>query len=437
MNYNLAQTLFWIFIFLVLALLPTVIALSGTLPPERKFWVELGALLGFLGLAILNLQFVITGRFRWFANGFGLDNLLQFHKQMGIFALLLVLAHPGILFVADPVFLEYLDPRVNFPRAVSLSFVTVAAVVLIASSLWRLTFRLSYEKWRLLHGVLAFAILVLGLGHVLMVDHYGAPFWKKGAFVAMSGAAMYLVFHSRLVRPLLMRRKPYRISEVRSERNQAWTLVIEPEGHRRMNFRPGQFVWLTVGDTPFSLQQHPFSIASSPRQEKIELSVKELGDFTDSVREIPPGMRAWLEGPYGSFYTGREASGLVFIAGGIGITPIMSHLRTAREKGSRQPLILIFGNATWDDVTFREEIAAMEKQIPLKVVHVLEKPPKEWTGETGFIDRKVLDRHLPENVSEYEYFVCGPEAMMDLTEPILKEMGIPCRAIHSERFEMV
>lgn len=437
MNYNPGQIILWILAFLILALLPTAIALTGTLPPAREFWVEFGALLGFLGLAILNLQFVITGRFRWFAAGFGLDNLLRFHKQMGIFALLLVLAHPGILFVADPVFLEYLDPRVNAPRAVSLTFVTLAAIVLVASSLWRLTFSLSYEKWRLLHGVLSFAILFFGLGHVLMVDHYGAPLWKNGAFVAMSGAAMYLVFHSRLARPLLMRRKPYRIDELRPERNQCWTLVIEPEGHPGMNFRAGQFVWLTVGDSPFSLQQHPFSIASSQAQKKIELTVKELGDFTNSVKNIPPGTRAWLEGPYGSFYSEGAAGGFVFLAGGVGITPIMSLLRTAHERGSKKPHILIYGNTTWEAILFRDEIDEMKTRMSLEVVHVLEEPPQEWTGEKGFIDREVLDRHLPENCGRYEYFISGPTAMMNLTESILRRKKISAPSIYTERFDMV
>jgi predicted ferric reductase len=77
--------------------------------------VEFGALLGFLGMAVLNLQCVITGRFRWFAAGFGFDNLLEFHKQKGIFALVLILAHPGILLVANPEFIAYFDPRQNLP----------------------------------------------------------------------------------------------------------------------------------------------------------------------------------------------------------------------------------------------------------------------------------------------------------------------------------
>ncbi len=75
--------------------------------------------------------------------------------------------------------------------------------------------------------------------------------------------------------------------------------------------------------------------------------------------------------------------------------------------------------------------------MSLEVVHVLEKPPQEWTGEKGFIDREVLDRHLPENYGRYEYFISGPTAMMDLTESILRKKKISTPSIYTERFDMV
>ena len=438
MKYGPAQIVFWILTFILLALLPVAVGLAGELPAGRGFRIELGALLGFLGLAILNLQCVITGRFRWFGAGLGFDNMLQFHKQMGVFALVLVLAHPAILIAADPVFLEYFDPRENFPRAAALSFVTLASLVLVASSLWRLTFRLSYERWRLLHGFLSLAILFLGLGHVLLVDHYGEPLWKKAALILLGAPAMYLIVHSRVVRPWLMRRRPYRIADVRPQRNDSRTLVIEPEGHDGLAFRAGQFLWITVGDSPYSMQQHPFSIASSPSSRRIELTVKGLGDFSESVKRFEPGARVWLEGPYGCFHrTSGTTKGAVFVAGGVGITPIMSMLREACDRRERSPLLLFYGNTNRDEIMFFEEISGMEKRMNLRVIHVLSEPSQGWTGESGYIDKGVIDRHLPRGGGDFEYFICGPGPLLDLVEPILRKRGVPAAAIHTERFDMV
>ncbi len=438
MKYGFFQSLFWILAYLALALAPTALALTGGVPQSRPFWVEFGALLGFLGLAILSLQFVTTGRFRWFAAGFSLDNLLQFHRLTGIFALLLIAAHPAVLMMADRGFLEFWDPTVNLPRVVALSLVVIAGLIVIGTSLWRLPLGLAYEHWRLVHGSLAFLIVFVALGHVMMVNHYSGPLWKKATFSVMGCAALYLVVHSRLVRPKLMRRRPYRVVKIRPERNDSVTLVLEPEGHSGMKFRAGQFAWLTLGDTPFSLQQHPFTLASSARQRRIEFTIKNLGDFTGSLKRLRPWGRAWLEGPYGSFFhESSQTLGAVFIAGGVGITPVMSMLRTCSDCEDKVPYVLIYGNTDWESILFREEIEALQARLDLKVVHVLQQPPEGWEGEVGFIDREVLNRHVPTNLNNYEYFICGPDPMMDACESILREKGIAAWDIYSERFDLV
>jgi predicted ferric reductase len=438
MKYTLVQSICWILTFLGLSLLPMAVGLAGPLPAGRGFWIEFGVMIGFLGLGILSLQCVISGRYNWFGAGFGFDNLLEFHKWVGVFAMLLVLAHPAMLISADREFFEFYDPRENAPRAIALWFVTIAILSLISSSLWRGFFRLSYERWRLVHGVLTLGIIFFALGHVVMVDHYGQPFWKKAFFALTSGAALYLVLHSRVIRPALMRRRPYTVTEVREQRNHSRTLVIRAVGHEGMQHRAGQFLWVTLGNSPYSLEQHPYSIASSPLSDQIELTIKDLGDFSGSVKAIKPGTPAWLEGPYGCFYhEPDEVKGAVFIAGGVGVTPIMSMLRAARDRGDTTPYILLYGNTAWDDVMFREEIADMPGRISLNVVHVLTAPPDGWEGETGYIDAAVLDRHLPHDHENYAYFICGPGPLLDLVEPELRKRGIPAAAIHTERFDMV
>src|SRR5690606_19617157 len=320
--------------YMALALVPMAIALAGSTPEVRARGVETGVMSGLLALGVLSAQAVTSGRQRWFARGLGQDDLLRFHRQTGLFALVLVLVHPLTLFVADSAFLSYLDPRDELLRALSLWFVLVAATVLIASSLWRLAFGLSYERWRLLHGGLALAIVALGLGHALMVDHYTGPLWKKALLVMAVGGALYLMVETRL-------RRPWRVEEVRGGRDDSWTLRLIPHGHDGMAFRPGQFAWLSLGDSPWTMQQHPFSMTSSADADgAVEFTIKALGDFTSTIQDVEPGSCAWLEGPYGVFTwePGQCPDGAVFITGGVGITPVVSMLRTARDRCARAPL---------------------------------------------------------------------------------------------------
>jgi predicted ferric reductase len=427
----------WVALYLILAALPLAAVLVRPVPAARGFWVEFGVGLGFVALAMLALQFALTARFRRIAAPYGLDTLLHFHRQAGLVAFVLALAHPFILFAAEPAFLEFLDPRAGFVRAGALWALLGCLVLLIGLTLWRQPIGLCYDWWRATHGILASLVVLIGLIHVLRVGYYVSVPWKQGLWVAMTVGAMLLLLYSRLLKPLQLRRTTYRVAEVRPERSESWTLVLEPVGHGGMRFDAGQFAWLTLGPSPFSLEQHPFSFASSARQPgRLELTVKELGDFTSAIGEVTPGTTAFLEGPYGAFTLDPNAGCAVFVVGGVGITPVMSILRTMRDTGDDRPVILIYGSPTWDEVIFREELEELERELRLTVVHVLERPPAGWQGEDGRIDEELLRRHLPRDTEGLEYFVCGPEPMMDVVEPALLDHGAPMRRLNSERFDI-
>ena len=156
---------------------------------------------------------------------------------------------------------------------------------------------------------------------------------------------------------------------------------------------------------------------------------------------MKPGEKVYVDGPYGHFSADRHqhAEHLVFIAGGVGITPFMSMLRTMAERGEKRPLTLLYANRDWENIIFREEIEGLQKMLNLKVVHVLEKPPEDWSGETGFVTRAVLERHLPkaEQRNVVEIFICGPLPMLNAVERALADIGIPYGDYHSERFDLV
>lgn len=433
-----ARAAIWIGLYLACALVPAAVVVLRAPSPGRGFWVELGAILGLIGFAMLAIQFATTARFRWLAPFFGADTMVQFHRQAGILGFGLVLAHPIVLFLADARFLEYLDPRINLLRALFLAGAMVGLVLLVVLPLWRLSLGLSYEWWRVTHGVLAAGVMVVGLAHALQVGHYVAGVGPQALWAVVTGAGLGLLAHTRLVKPWQLRQRPYRVAQVRPERDSSWTLALEPAGHEGLTFRAGQFAWLTLGETPLALQQHPFSFSSSARdRRRVELTIKELGDFTGSVKEVAPGTRAYLEGPYGAFTLPARAAGAVMVMGGIGITPAMSILRTLRDDRDRRRIVLFYANRNWEDVTFREELESLQQQLDLKVIHVLEEAPPGWEGEAGYVTADVLARHLDGERDDVFYFVCGPEPMMDAVEQALLARGVPPWRLLSERFNLV
>jgi predicted ferric reductase len=410
--------------------------------PRRGFWIEFAIALGFIGLAMMGLQSILTARLSAVSAAFGQDTLIQFHRQAGIVAFVLILAHPVILLTSTPAFRSFLDPGVNLPRAFALSFVIVALVVLIVTSLWRQQLGIAYEWWRLGHGTLATAILMIGMIHIVQVHHYLENPWKQALWVVIAAASISSILYVRVLTPLLQRRKPHTVVANEPEADRMWTLSVEPQGPWPVPFRAGQFSFLTIADTPFSLEQHPFSMSSSAaRPERLDFTIKELGDYTDGIGVIEPGRRAYIDGPYGSLMLPAEpGSGIMFIAGGIGVTPIMSMLRTLRDRGRRElPLVLVYAANRAEELAFTAELddLASSGDLDLDVVYVLADPAPGWNGETGFVTPGLLIRHLPEGFADGWYAViCGPPPMMEATEAALLDMGVPPDRIESERFDI-
>lgn len=438
MRTSVLQTLLWLGLYVLLCLSPLVL-LSQKAPSPRGFWMEFGVGLGVVGFAMLALQSLSTARFRHVAPFFGSDAVLLFHRQLGFIAISFVLAHPLLLFAVDSRYLEFLDPRVNALRALFLAAATIGLVLLAVLPLVREKVALKYQWWRLSHAVCAAGVLIVAFVHGLQVGHYLSGSLKPLGWIALFCAGLLPIAHVRLIRPWLSKRAAYRVEEVQEEHGDTSTIILRPEGHKGFRFAAGQFAWLTLGKSPFGLDQHPFSLAGSASASgKYQISIKALGDFTSTIPRVAPGTRAFLDGPYGAFSLGAQPlEGAVLIMGGIGITPAMSMLRTCRDRGERRRMILIYANESWDEVAFREELEMLRKQLDLAVVHVLDNPPEGWQGETGLIRDEVLQRHLPQDGRDYHYFVCGPPPMTVITEQYLAARGVPIWNRSVERFDFV
>jgi predicted ferric reductase len=435
------SVIFWIAIYLGLVLTPLAALFLGEPPPQGGFWWDLSIALGFAGLTMMGVQVILTARFKRATAPFGIDIIYYFHRYAAITGFLLVLGHPVILFVNDPALLFYLDPR-EAPWFMTVGVLSVVALtVIMVTSIWRRQLRLPYHAWRVTHSALAAATVLLALWHVHGVGFYISEPWKRNLWTVITLSWVAVLLHVRALKPLWLKRHPFHVVEVRRERGDAWTVAVEPDGRDGFTFQPGQFAWVTIGHGPFAMQEHPFSIASAPGLPagRVEFTIKELGDFTRTIGHIQQGETAWVDAPYGAFSIDRlPADGYVFLAGGIGIAPIMSMLRALTARQDRRPHLLFYAYRTWERLTFREELAAMVGALDLQLVFVLEEPPAGWTGESGRIREDVLARHLPEAIRQHRiYFVCGPEPMIQATERALGAIGVPLKRVHSELFDLV
>jgi predicted ferric reductase len=430
----------WFGAYLAVVLVPLIFAAMGVVEDDRGFWREFAVALGFVGLSMLGLQFVLVARLRAVAAPFGEDALVHFHRYMGYTGTVFILAHPILLIVlVDPSYIERVNP-ITAPWAGR--FGTLAILCLLAvvvTSIWRLALRISYEVWQGIHLVLSTVAITAALVHVELIHYYVNQPWKRVLWILMTAGFIAVFLWVRIVRPVVRMRRPWTIASVAKERGGVSTVTLRPIGHQGFTFAPGQFGWLSVHRSPFALTQHPFSFSSNgDDSSKLQMSIKELGDFTRTISSIAPGTRAYIDGPHGVFSPDRyQGPGFVFIAGGVGIAPLMSMLRTFATRGDSRPCYLFFGMKRIDEATFREEIDTLTTQLPLTLIYVVSDPQSDWTGERDFITVDTLRHHLPAEYQTLQYFICGPSVMQDAMEDALGDLGVPGERVHTERFNFV
>ncbi|HEY5803376.1 MAG TPA: ferredoxin reductase family protein [Lysobacter sp.] len=437
---DLPRQIVWTAIYLLFILGPLFALLLGALPPSRDFATEFSVALGYSGMAMMGLQFGLTARFRYITQPLGEDVIYHFHRRVSLIAVTLVFVHPLILLATGSKAMQLPDSIRELPLGAVFAGISISALVLlVVTALWRTRLKIPYETWHASHIVLALVAIGAGLCHMIAWGFYLDNPWKRAFWIGVVTLWIALLLYVRLFKPLFMLRRPYRIAEVRKERGDTTTLVMRPEGHAGFRFSPGQFGWLTLWGSPFKITGHPFSFSSSAAVDdgRVEMSIRRLGDFTDAVQTVAVGQRVYLDGPYGSFTVRDSGSVNVMIAGGIGITPMVSMIRTLADRGDPRRLILLYGNKDWDSISFREELDALSARTNLSVVHVLSQPHEGWTGESGYINAELFKRHLPPGYADHEYFICGPGIMMDAIEAALGEMDVPLSRYHSERYSFV
>jgi predicted ferric reductase len=424
----------------VLCLAPLILA-GAQGQPARNIFRELSSGLAMVGYVMALFQFVLSGRFEWLSGRTGIDRIMRFHQVASWAILAFVIVHP--LLIATPRLVPHPgDALVALNRMFSsqtlrsgvVAWGLVILLVPLAALRDRLPFR--YELWRLSHGLFAIAIAVFGTHHTLRVGTHStgwlAVFWMLATILALSA-----VLHTYVLKPILQLRAPYRVVSNRKVADRMWEIVIEPEHGAAMEFAPGQFVWLNLGHSPFNHTEHPFSISSAPAERpRIAFTIKENGDFTDRIGGIPPGTRAYLDGPHGNFtIAGREARGIVFVAGGVGFAPIVSMLRQLKARHYPHPLRLIYGNRVETQILYGEEIQALKDVLDFDFHYVLSDPPAGWTGLVGELTPAIVNDCLESfGTDEWLFFVCGPPPMMNSIERALTARGVPRNRIVSERF---
>jgi predicted ferric reductase len=428
-----------VYVIAVLSPLLLVTALGLHSPNDTAY--EVARSFALVAFAILALQPLLAARLKWIERPFGMDMVSRFHKAMGVFAAVLVLSHPPLMVLGGGGL--SLVTSLDQPWYVLLGKGALALLLIhTALSLYWRRLGLTFERWRTAHYVAAPLIILVAFVHGLETgdDLKETPVRVLWGILLLVSLGAY-VYH-KAVKPALLARHPYRVTEVRQETHNVWTVNLAPTaGQPIPDYYPGQFQFITLQRwRNLPIEEHHWTISSSPTEKGfISSTIKESGDFTATIGKTLPGDQAMIHGPFGRFshLLHPEDRKMVFIAGGIGITPFRAMLKHMSDTKADVEVVLLYGNQSEKDIVFREELAEISsgEKPRVKVVHVLSHPAPTWKAERGYIDRDKIERFAGP-VSDKAFYVCGPPAMSAQVIDTLRELGVPYERIRTEVFSL-
>lgn len=223
----------------------------------------------------------------------------------------------------------------------------------------------------------------------------------------------------------------------------AWRLdFAKPNDY---NYKAGQYLELHL--------QHPhgddrgdvrwFTVSSSPTEDHISITTRHVKDHPSSFKNalfgLEKGDTVPAKGPMGEFVLpDSKATKLVWVAGGIGVTPFIAQLRYLLDtKDLDRDIILIYGNRSDADIVCSQLLEESKRKMPnFQLIRVYSEQPPSFIDEhveTGLIDEKLLSKYISDP-HDREYYVSGPEPMVDSFEQILKFLGIRENHIHQDWF---
>jgi predicted ferric reductase len=361
----------------------------------------------------------------------GLDRAIRMHRHLGTAAIIMTGVH--LLLLVPPRLGENLgeiwNPFFpNSPFALDVAIVWVL-IPLTATVWWR---RLPHHAWLWCHRILGTMLLISCFHSLTASETINAyeplRFWMWLLCFIGLASLLYRLFLFRRMGP----RHGYTVEAVAPRGAGVIDLLLRPRD-RRMSFDPGAFVYVSVkGSAAVPEEMHPFSIASSPAERDLRLSIRQVGDWTGKLSRLETGTAIDVYGPFGGFtphhFVGYRR--LVLIGAGIGITPFLSMLRFELVNSDFRRVWLYYAVRDRAEAVHHAEIEDLALRADSWVDYEL------WTSkERGRLTAAAIHAQAGE-LGDYAVMLCGTNAFLQDMRAQFRALGLPDGRIIAEEFQL-
>lgn len=396
-------------------------------------------LCGLLAVFFVLLQFVMRGRAIWVEEVFGLNNLATAHRLNGYLSLSFITLHVLLILTSFSMVaktnavVQLIDFITNYFDLLKAFLAFLLFLTIVFFSIYIVRKRLKYETWYYIH-IFTYLAIFLAWGHQIT---FGGDFATNKNFILYWYAIYIVVFGNLLIFRFLRQlylfiKYRFTVEKVIKETNDTTSVYISGKNLSQFKIKPGQFLILRFLDKKRWWQTHPFSLSFFPKDNLLRLTIKNVGDFTSEISQVKKGTPILIDGPLGTF-TSKTAikNKFLFIAGGVGITPIRALIEEL--SALKKDIVLLYSNKT-NDIVFKKELDELASKNKFIIYYVITEDPI-YKGEKGRIDEDKIKRLVPDFLQR-DIYLCGPEGMMEGLVKTLQKMGIKHESIHYERFSL-
>jgi predicted ferric reductase len=440
------QKIFWSALYFLSPLIPLYVYFAGNWESVLHIW-SLGMIFGIMGYIYFLNQFILSSRIKYFDRLFGQDKILRFHGYMALFAIVAIIIHRNLKYIY--IFEENLQVHLGKLTAGIFLFVIIVTLLFMVKNRWNnLKFleglrRFLSRKLGLDYGVYRFIhnITIIGLFTVLLHSQLSSSTSVNYLIRSVMGAwfltALICYVNHKLIKPNLLRRKSYTVRDVEILKPGVVRVTLKPEASCHFPYNPGQFAYFRFQGSLPGREEHPFTISSSPDDSDLAVTVKNVGDWTGRLAGAKKDDKVFVDGPYGLFTPQQNERHKVFIAGGIGITPFLSMLKSRRVLAGDYKKLLYWRARDRADLFADKELKEIETATESFIYNPVVSNELPDDADKGAAIHKWIEKTIDEyGADNLEFFICGPLPMNETVRKIRISLKIKRRYIHIEKFSM-
>jgi predicted ferric reductase len=390
-----------------------------------KIFTFLAQITGLLGSVLISFNFILATRNKIVEKAFdGLDKAYKIHNLLGNIAFILVVNHPLFLIINSLPFNTsklYLVPTLtNLPYAFGI-LALYSLIILVALTIF---VDLPYKIWKRTHEVMGLVIIFGSLHSFLITSDVSVYLPLKVWILGLNILAIIAYFYKRYFYYLIRPKNNYVVQSIEHDKNYLLINLVATNLEKYIEFKPGQYAF-------FSLQkdtrdEHPFSILEQDGP-NLRIGTKVVGKFTLDLTQLKKGIEVNVNGPFGSFASNMDrANEMVWISGGIGITPFLSMIKKLK---THQKVTMIHSSKNNEPALFTKLFKDYTYFFPnfKFIVH--------YPSLDGRLNEENINKYVELTSQSYVY-LCGPKEMMDDFSQKLPKKGIKQKRIIYEDFTL-